>query len=48
MAQEENTSLKTSLKQFEELDPDELDKLKEESQVTEILLNYAVDFISHL
>lgn len=42
MAQEENTSLKASLKQYEELDPDELEKLREESQVTEILVNYAM------
>lgn len=33
-AQEKNTALKSSLKEFHELDPDELEKLKSESQVT--------------
>ncbi|KAK4021967.1 hypothetical protein OUZ56_007454 [Daphnia magna] len=33
-AQEKNTALKSSLKEFHELDPDELEKLKSESQVS--------------
>ena len=36
-AREENLALKASLKQYEELDPDELEKLKAETQVKAII-----------